>query len=401
MLTDDQARAVMNEAALGINVAPHAPRIEPPVRCGRLWLAPAGAAAAVALIAAGIVLGARHGHQGVAPVIAPPSQDDLAFRLGPDQVPNVVGLSDVDAARMLRGSGYLVKFQDVSRCAPDGNVVGTEPAVGSVVPSGAEVTIRRVSSASMDCVALSTRLDGGVSDWLIAGGAVANFADHVRVTVDGQSTDLSGPERINSPLWDTVRAQIRGRLTPQLVDDDGRLVFATWDPVLGECVVEGTATAKLCGTPVVAVDDRFVVSRVIVNPAEQVSTPQVVGNSEAFATRRLQALGYRVDTVKVSACAQAGLVIDSRINVDSKIASLSVVNESRCGPPPNVIDSPAEVQVPNVVGLGVGQAARLLTNTGFDHVITNSRSIERCDQSSSAPSTRTAAPCRHLAHGSR
>ena len=65
-----------------------------------------------------------------------------AHVLGGRSVPNVIGMSQVDATYMIQEAGFRVKVEEVVSDEVEGIVLSTDPAAGSRMAEGATVTVR-------------------------------------------------------------------------------------------------------------------------------------------------------------------------------------------------------------------------------------------------------------------
>ncbi|MEZ0580844.1 PASTA domain-containing protein [Nocardioides sp. MH1] len=340
MLTDHEAHDLLHEAAATIEVP--ARTVAPPRR--RAWPVLVAVAAAVVAVA-GVGVALRPDASAPRPrgpadnstsTTAEPSLTGVAFRLGPDQVPSVVGLTAEAAERLLVRDGYVVTVRDEPSCGA-GQAVGTDPSVGAIIEPGAAVTLLR-GDGSRRCLAGSVP-DHGLLDFLLSGGPAPRFADEVGIyTGDGAPRVVSGEEAADAATWprrdviEAVRSSVvyaDGEFHPvdiNVGDDPGdfscgrtegpsgltdrgtAVILAPWHlgptPLRGGCVDLGIHQDDDGAITAVEVDAQG--GAFGTAPSE--APPSVLGNSEAFARARVAASGYRARFVDITDCAPVGIV---------------------------------------------------------------------------------------------
>lgn len=139
MLTDDEARRLLNRAGETVTVDPSAPIDEPGRR--RIWPVLAAVAAVVAVAATTAVLTGRGATDDPEPT--PPAVEEV-------QVPSTLG-TDLEAAEAaLRGAGLSPRIEAVPTCSTT-YVLGTLPPAGTPVAPGTDVVVRNGVPADNNC----------------------------------------------------------------------------------------------------------------------------------------------------------------------------------------------------------------------------------------------------------
>lgn len=350
MLTDDQARDLLQQAAATIEVDPAGPMDLPP---HRPWWPVVAAAAAVAVVATGLAVGLPD--RGDDPEPAAPVPQDTSFRLGPDQVPSLFGYDPGTAVSRLAELGFAPSLQTVPGCGDGSRVLRTEPPVGSVVEPGATVTVWAATDASgAFCVADTDHEDGwGVLDLVAGRPSTLGLAPTVTAYDGDRATTLAAAEVADwRPLVDVVDAmtgvqRLDGIPTQSLLETrrTTEATCGTQPPttLTGTAVSAGLPTDGTflsCNAVVLFREGGLVTMLQVVRAPEPRTPPtvaDVVGNSAAYATERLEAQGYDVVRAEgTSACETAGLVTAQEQVGDS--VRLTVDDGSGRGcplPPPN------------------------------------------------------------------
>lgn len=343
MLTDDQARDLLQQAAATIEVDPAGPMDLPPYRP---WWPVVAAAAAVAVVATGLAVGLPD--RGDAPEPAAPVPEDRSFRLGPDQVPSLFGYDPGTAVSRLAELGFAPSLQTVPGCGDGSRVLRTEPPVGSVVGPGAAVTVWAATDATgAFCVADTDHEDGWELLDLVAGRpSTLGLAPTVTAYDGDRATTLAAAEVADwRPLVEVVDAMTGVQ----------RLEGVPTEPLLGA----RRTTEETCGTPppsgatdglavttglptdgtflfcnavVLFREGGLVTMLQVVRAPEQPEPPavaDVVGNSAAYATERLEAQGYDVVRVARGGTCAAGLVTAQELT--GKTVRLTVDTGARRG----------------------------------------------------------------------
>lgn len=353
MLTDDQTRRLLAEAARTITPGPEPPVALPPRRAGRPIVAAAAAILVVALVS--VVLG-RHSGSAPAPgapattgpstaattVPTPtPDRGDPTFHLGPNQIPPVVGYPSATARVILARHGWAVSERPEPGCAI-GTANATWPAVGTPVAPGS-VVVLSVSVRRQPHDAACARVAGNADPlllWLEGLGPAPRFVSGVRYVDRGAGVDtfLLPPDAPHLDRWPHADDVARAATTPD-VRQTGR----------GLAVVARTvatsSTCESCETRVLTVrsDGRVLmtltyhltsdrsIDEVTVDEHRTASprdwpAPDVIGDSAAYATLRLRAWGYAVTRVDRPDCAPIGVV--SRLALDGDTAVIGVTTRT-------------------------------------------------------------------------
>lgn len=374
---EDWARTALQRAAATVDVAPvPAPR---PERAG--WLRPAvAAAAAVAAVAAGAALAPTLLERGATPPADEgPAAEDWSFHLGPDQVPSVFGYSAEDARTMLVERGLAVTVRDVPWCGDAGRAVGTRPATGRVVAPGAEVTLLRSLGEHPTAACRAYTFDDAgrrdawaLIEWIDGRAAAPAFADDVAYYLGDQGrTPLTGaPADVASwpGLRRAVDAMVAAGSRRGPADTYSRLfLFTSRDeraclstpPALAdrpaltldfEVPMDGVSPGS-CRNLHVYRDATGAIEALWLDVSRQPGeveyfSPDVTGNSLAYAEERLTAAGFAVEVVRRRDCGQVGLVsaqtpYSTQPVGDDRIVTLAVV--SAPGP---CVAAPPEEQTP-------------------------------------------------------
>ena len=281
----------------------------------RRWVPVASAASVVAVVASGVVLsGVLSGDRsGPGPVeSAEPSEGT------PDgTVPSLFGHTRDSADALLADLGLKVRFGEQDSCEPEGRPVGTEPAAGTPVETGDEVTVLLAFQGPLtDCAFIPTEAWAFV-DFATGRGPAPVFADEVELYVDGERTRRLSAEVARSGDWGEGSAL-------GILEAATREVF--WDgdeyqtPTLR--AVGGTPPDAWCG----------------------VAKPREVGDREALTLTI--AIGEQACPARISVYEVAGAI-------DAVLAW------------PGSSGSAAPAPIPDVVGLGLVEARDLVTAAGY------------------------------------
>ncbi|CAI9412035.1 PASTA domain-containing protein [Nocardioides sp. T2.26MG-1] len=334
MLTDDDARRLLHLAGDTVEVAPAGPLPAPPMRP---WWPALAAAAAIVLVAALLAVTLPGG--GRTPEPAPPPPDDGRFRLGPDQVPSVFGLTAEQAVDRLQDLGLRGTIATVASCRDlPGRALGTRPATGTLVDPGTSVTVT-TAAPDAGCLGRDLGPDREAAwrflDFARGRGDAPPLAGEVAVYVGDDRTTLSRTEASNPQSWPGLDIVRRAVGEVQRWSSDGSTVYQT--PGLGTQIgpggcgprpqelrgrrglvlwvgiptdgvhLFGTCTAvTLFRNPAGALDAVLVSD--VHAPGDVPGPPDVVGDSAAYARDRLEAAGYGVDEVARPDCGQVGTV---------------------------------------------------------------------------------------------
>jgi hypothetical protein len=203
MLTDDQARDLLRQAADTIEVGPTRP-VEP-VRRRRPVLVALAAAAAVA-VAAGTTVVLTRGDTGADPATAPsvPPAPEQSEEGGPEpqgdaRVPVVFGYEESVAVQVLVEEGFepeVVLAPD--SCNAGGRTLRTEPAAGTPAERGATVRVVVTPEPNEDCVGPTGPEEENrwwrLLDFARGVGSPPRFAEQVTSVVDGREDTVTDPD---------------------------------------------------------------------------------------------------------------------------------------------------------------------------------------------------------------
>lgn len=344
MLTETQARELLAKAATTVDVGPPLPFPEQPR--GRP-IVPLLAAAAVLLVAGGIAIARQGSADRPAPAAPtyPTYPGDPTFHLGPDQVPPLEGYTQAEATRLLAQRGYAVTAHAEASCAlPEGTVMAVSPPPGTIARSGQRVDLT-VAADSGDCRGRAAASDPLLS-WAEGEGAVPQLAQRVVVESDGRVlATLVGAARTDPRAWPGLDAFVEAATGASVEPpgDGGESYRVVANQVV---VYQGS---RSCRGPSDACPARSVEVHIghqdpprldimvdavgdieAVNITDHRSTagelPDVVGDSAAYATARLQAFGYAVTQVPRADCAPVGRV--TRVSVVDSRALIGVTRRT-------------------------------------------------------------------------
>lgn len=275
------------------------------------------------------------------PEPAPPAPDDGRFRLGPDQVPSVFGLTAEQAVDRLKDLDLRGTIATVASCRDlPGRALGTRPATGTLVDPGTSVTVT-TADPDTGCLGGDLGPDREAAwrflDFAGGRGDAPPLAGEVAVYVGNDRTTLSRTEASDPQAWpglDVVRravgevqrwssagstvyqtpglgTQVRpdGGCGPRPRELRGRRGLVLWVgiPTDGVGVVRGPCTEVTLFRDAAGAIDTLLVSDVH-SPGDVPGPPDVVGDSAAYARDRLEAAGYDVAEVARSDCGQVGTV---------------------------------------------------------------------------------------------
>lgn len=193
MLTETEARELLQRAAATIEVRPGAP-IDATASRTRRWAVPLVTAAAVVLaLVIGFAIADRN--DGASPSPAPPVPHVTA-------VPSVFAFDADSAERMLSGLGLRVTRETIRTCEyAGGRAVRTSPEAGAPISRGQAVRLFVTETASgADCPVADT-LAWKVLDFANGRGPSPAFASRVVAYVNGQRTTLTGTEAADVRTW--------------------------------------------------------------------------------------------------------------------------------------------------------------------------------------------------------
>ena len=194
MLTETQARDLLQQAADTIEVVPAEPLR--PIRRPRTVLL--AAAAAVALIAAGLGVAGLARHRDTP--VAPPPPGGLVT------VPSVFGYDATGAQRLLTDAGLETEVDRRRACTETpGRALGTEPAHGAQVSAGTTVTLVVSDTDALHCSfrqSLGRFQAWALVDLATGSGRTPTFARQVTLQVDDDpAVTVSGTDATDPALW--------------------------------------------------------------------------------------------------------------------------------------------------------------------------------------------------------
>lgn len=332
MLTETQLRELLSRAGDTVAVrSAAAPVPAPPSRSGRSL---AAAAAVAATLAVGVGTGWWVGRDGGALDTAPLGVLDGAPE---GTVPSVFAQTRDSATELLEGLGLRVDYRKEVACEPAGRPVGTDPATGTPVEPGDTVTLLvAYQAANTDCMADLTE-PWAFLDFATGRGPAPDFADRVRLFVDGKPAGtLTGAEATRGD-WGAPSA-----LT-SLDDASGRVVHEedgyrapSLDPRWG------TPPSAYCG-----------VRRPAVLGDREALTLTVAFSDDTYAAGRPDCPA-RVVLYRTSGAIDAVVTWTERPASDASSAAL----------------------IPDVVGMSLAEARAAVTGAGFTAQV---EELETCD----------------------
>ncbi len=240
------------------------------------------------------------------------------------EIPDVTGQSVQQATTTLEAAGYTVgtQTQVFSDNIGSGSVVSTDPPAGTQADSGTRVNLN-----------------------------VSKGREQIEVP------DLSGmtEDQARSALTRLGLTPNAGNTVASDTVDEGRV--ASQDPASGTRVDPGaTVTYSLSSGP------------------DEVTIPDVTGQSRSSATSTLQAAGFTVQIGQTvsSQSVSAGNVVSQSPAGGTRARSGSTITLT-------ISSGPSQVQVPNVVGMTQSSATSSLENAGFRVSVTTdySNSVAR------------------------
>ena len=239
-------------------------------------------------------------------------------------VPSVVGLQLPEAERLLKSRGLdpVVDRQSFSESVPEGAVISQDPGEERKEPEGTEVRLEvskgaervvvpsligktqteaenLLKEAGLSVGAVSNQFDktvaaGTVIDQNPNGGARADRGSSVDLVVSGGKVLVRVPRLTGLSEDEATQRIVDAKLKAQVVEacNTGRTnnEVMSQDPAAGEEVAEGSTVT------------------ITVNRAPKI--PQVVGQTEAQATKTLEDLGLTVKVLKVVSPGKRDRVID-------------------------------------------------------------------------------------------
>jgi hypothetical protein len=208
MLTEAEARDLLQRAAETIEVPPGAPLVLP---TRRRWVAPVVAAAAVlAAVVVGFTLVHDDGRMSTGPVdITTPTP---VVPEPTDRIPSVFAYDADSAERLLTGLGLKVQRTSRATCDTSGRAMGTDPSVGARFERDDRVTLIVSDAEPNAACKFLDALAWKVLDFANGRGADPGFAPDAQFFLNGTSTDstkaLTALSRLTSE-GQTVNGQKR------------------------------------------------------------------------------------------------------------------------------------------------------------------------------------------------
>ena len=230
-------------------------------------------------------------------------------------VPDVTGVSLAEARTTLEDAGFRVRVTRRESARPPGEVLRQEPAAGTSVAPDAIVVLTVAREVAPSEIAVPE----------VTGLAVSEATEILR--------DAG------------LRAQIR--LVPSN-EPAGRVLEQSPGP--GIDVAEDSVV-------------RLDVAEARQPAVERVDVPDTVGTNVADARARLRDLGLRVRVLRVVAADPAGTVVRQSPQAGARVREGATVTL-------RVSTGPAEVTIPDVIGLDEATARSELEDAGFDVRVT-------------------------------
>ncbi len=298
--------------------------------------------------------------------VASGSAVNLTVSTGPAQVsvPNVVGLTQAAASSAITGAGLTVGSISTasSPTVPSGNVISESPIAGTSVASGSAVNLtvstgpaqvsvpnvvgltQAAASSAITGVGLTVGTVITASSPTVPSGSVISESPVAGTSVaSGSAVNLTvstGPAQVSVPnVVGLTQAAASSAITGVGLTV-GTVITASSPTVPSGSVI---SESPIAGTSVAS--GSAVNLTVSTGPA-QVSVPNVVGLTQAAASSAITGAGLTVGTVITasSPTVPSGSVISESPIAGTSVASGSAVNLT-------VSTGPAQVSVPNVVGL--------------------------------------------------
>lgn len=388
MLTDDEARRLLQHAGETVEVDPTRPVPEEPRRSP--WPILLAAAAVVVIAVTSVVVTTRGGSDEPDP--APAAPGDGRFRLGPDQVPSVFGLTADQAVELLEQRGLDARVETKATCNEvTGRAMSTIPRTGTLVSPGDEVTVVTPDPGVRGCLpgdSAHRELAWQFLDFAAGRGDAPAFADDVVVYDGDVSTTLTRERAADPGAWPGLD-EVNTAATEVQRWKGSSLAFTT--PGMGAQLLPGSGCgqrppelrrrrglAVTIGVPLDGVmpgrclqvtlfrdhageiDSVLVTGRAL--DLDLPGPPDVVGNSLAYARERLASAGYEVDDVARPDCGQVGTVAAQTPTWGEpadpgSTVTIGVIDEqTRCDSSPLVVPTPSGDAADALVAFARGDA---------------------------------------------
>lgn len=207
MLTDTEARELLAQAALTIDVDSVAHPVPIPSR-SRPWVTLAAAAATAAVLGGVTILAVTQGGPAKRLGGPSPSVTSSGTVLGSDQVPSVFGYDARYAQAMLEAAGLTVTVRErkLYCTGDDGRALATSPGVGAAYSPGDRVTLMVGKNQPVPCP-FSPKPDQRAFAWALLDFANGRPATpltrtaRVVLSVNGRSTVVSAKEFDDPASW--------------------------------------------------------------------------------------------------------------------------------------------------------------------------------------------------------
>lgn len=266
--------------------------------------------------------------------------DDGRFRLGPDQVPSVFGLTAEQAVDRLEALGLQAAIDTIATCRDlPGRALWTRPGTGRLASAGTEVVVTTAAPGTR-CLLGDLGPDREAAwrflDFADGRGVPPSFAEEVTVYAGGTQTTLTTLQAIDPGSWPELAPVLRAVAAIERVRAGRTVGYRT--PGLGTRIgadascgtrppdlrhrrglvlwvgipTDGVGTIGTCTELTLFRNDAGAIDAVLVSegrpPVVTSGPPDVVGNSATFARDRLEAAGYSVDEATGPGCGQVGTV---------------------------------------------------------------------------------------------
>jgi hypothetical protein len=198
MLTDDEARGLLQLAGETVPVDPTRTLPEPPRR--PLWPVLVAAAAVVAIAVTSLVFANRDGGSP-SPDPAPPVPTSV-------QVPSVLGYAQDDAVRTLMEAGFPVstKVTD-SSCDQAYIAAGTDPAAGTSLNAGSTVVLQVTTPTDGYCVDDSATLARELLNFADGRGPAPQLAGTITIYDENGSAEITAAQAADPETWRACSAK--------------------------------------------------------------------------------------------------------------------------------------------------------------------------------------------------
>lgn len=191
MLTDDEARRLLQLAGETVPVDPTRTLPEPPRRPS--WPVLVAAAAVVAIAVTSLVLANRDG-SSPRPEPAPPVPTSV-------QVPSVLGYAQDDAVRTLMEAGFTVSSKPVPSCDQTPTAWGTQPAAGTPLEPGSAIVLEVTAPTDGFCVDDSVTLARELLNFADGRGPAPQLAGTITIYDENGSAEITAAQAADPETW--------------------------------------------------------------------------------------------------------------------------------------------------------------------------------------------------------